>query len=214
MENNKYDDWQRCNSQVFWAEIAPTDHVVQFYDNDDIFINSLASFVGGGINLGECVIVIATGEHLDALEERLRRHGIHISSLIAEERYIPLDAEQTLAKFMVNDWPDEERFNQVVTTLFKRAQKKCAHVRAFGEMVALLWAKGHKNATFQLEHLWNKFMQKESFTLFCAYPTLGVTNDLGESMNHICCTHSKVIGGTDKNPFEISYQVVEQKEAV
>jgi len=42
------------------------------------------------------------------------------------------------AKFMVNHWPDENLFFELITTLFKRVKKNNGKVRAFGEMVALL----------------------------------------------------------------------------
>ncbi len=51
--------WQKSNTDAFWSEIASCDHVVQIYENDGVFVDALAGFVGGGINTGECVIVIA-----------------------------------------------------------------------------------------------------------------------------------------------------------
>lgn len=30
-------DWEKTNMQVFWGEIAPCDHVVQIYENDEVF---------------------------------------------------------------------------------------------------------------------------------------------------------------------------------
>jgi NAD(P)H-hydrate repair Nnr-like enzyme with NAD(P)H-hydrate epimerase domain len=56
-----------CNlakSEIFWGEIAPCDHVLQIYEDDDIFLDALTGFVGGGINAGDAVIVIATATHL------------------------------------------------------------------------------------------------------------------------------------------------------
>jgi hypothetical protein len=40
---------------------------------------------------------------------------------------------------MVKDWPDEKLFASLVDYLIKRASKMGRRVRAFGEMVALLW---------------------------------------------------------------------------
>jgi len=171
-------DVQRAKSEIFWSEIAPCDHVVQIYENDGIFLDALTGFVGGGINAGDAVIVIATEKHLLALHGRLRSYGLHVDSLIAENRYIPMNAEEILATFMVNNWPDEELFMQTVSKLIRKAGKKNQRIRAFGEMVAILWAEGHNGATVQLEHLWNKFCEKEEFCLFCAYPKTGFTEDM------------------------------------
>ena len=99
-------DWKKTKTDVFWGEIAPCDHVVQIYENDAIFLDALSGFVGGGINAGDCCIIIATQQHLKALEDRLTSYGVQVKDLVSEKRYFPLDAELTLSRFMVNNWPD------------------------------------------------------------------------------------------------------------
>lgn len=212
---NNYGGWKQAKAEIFWAEIAPCDHVLQIYENDGVFLDALTGFVGGGINAGDSCIVIATDNHLKALESRLESYGIHISSLISENRYIPLDAQETLSRFMINGWPDENLFNQTVSELLRRGRNHSDRgIRAFGEMVAILWAEGNNGATVRLEHLWNKFCQKETFCLFCAYPKSGFTEDISESMNHICCAHAKMIGGSERQLTEVFYRETVHKEAV
>jgi hypothetical protein len=199
-------NWQRNPTEIFWGEIAPCNHILQIYESDTVFLDTLAGFVGNGINAGDCCIVIATEAHLLSLEARLKEYGIYIETLLSDNRYIPLSAEDTLAKFMVNGWPDETLFMQTVSELFKTARKQNRRVRAFGEMVAILWAQGHNGATVQLEDLWNKFCQKEEFCLFCAYPKSGFTGDINNSIAHICGAHSKMIGGSEKQLTEVFYR--------
>ena len=111
----------------------------------------------------------------------------------AQDRYIGLEAEQVLERFMVNGWPDDARFEQVIAGLIKRARGEGRKVRAFGEMVALLWARGDQGATVRLEHLWNGLCQTDTFSLFCAYPRAGFTRDLSKSIREICAAHSRVL---------------------
>ncbi len=198
--------WSKASADIFWGEIAPSDHVLQIYETDAIFLDTLAGFVGEGIKAGESVVVIATNEHLADLEERFRSVGMHIDHLLNENLYIPLDAEKTLSLFMVDGWPDEALFNKTVSAIISKAKKKGRKIRAFGEMVAILWAQGLNGATVQLEHLWNKFCEKESFCLFCAYPKSGMTNTLTESMEHICCSHSKIVNGSVSSMREVIYR--------
>jgi hypothetical protein len=197
--NEQSNEWQSCNPDVFWGEVAPCDHVVQIYENKEIFINTLTGFVSNGIKSGDCVIIIATKEHLNTLYKCLVLCGINIDHLIADEQFIPLNAEASLAKFMRNGWPDEDLFNLFVKNVIAKAHKKNRKVRAFGEMVAVLWAQGHNGATVQLEHFWNKFCETEAFCLFCAYPKSGFTQSLDDSIHKICCTHSKVISGVKRS---------------
>lgn len=197
--------WKRASADVFWGEIAPTDHVLQIYENDDIFIDTLAGYVGGGINAGECVIVIATPNHREALYSRLCSYAINVTTLIDDDRYIALDAEATLALFMIDGWPDEELFNKTISSVIERGICKGRRIRAFGEMVALLWDKGLNGATVHLEHLWNKFREKNQFCLFCAYPRTGFTKNINESIKMVCDCHSKMIDGTEKQLTQIIY---------
>ncbi len=39
-------DWTVASEQIFWGEIAPCDHVVQIYENDEAFLDMLKGFVG------------------------------------------------------------------------------------------------------------------------------------------------------------------------
>lgn len=185
---------QRREFEVFWGEMAPCDHLVQFYEDDAVFLDALEGFVAGGINSGDGVLIIATPTHRKALEDRLRTRGVDADATSAMGLYIALDAEESLAKFMVNGWPDDARFKQLVTELISRARGEGRRVRAFGEMVAVLWERGHNGATVRLEHLWHRYCREESFSLFCAYPKSGFTGDAKASMQDICAAHSRVIG--------------------
>jgi len=211
---NNGNGWLHSKTDIFWAEIAPCDHVVQIYETDVVFLDALAGFVGGGINADDCCIVIATKAHLKSLEERLSAYGIHIDALRADNRYIPLDAEETLDRFMVDGWPDEELFMQTISGLISKNRKHNRKIRAFGEMVAILWARGMNGATVHLEHLWNKFCEKEKLSLFCAYPKSGFTGDINDSFQHICSAHSKMIEGAQQQLTDIFYRETAQSLAI
>ena len=183
---------KREAADVFWGELAPCDHCVQIYEDDQGFLDALEHFVAGGIRQGDAIILIATPPHLAALAERLQRNGF--DTLAAEERgqYIAVDARATLDRFMVNEWPNEALFEQTVNELLSRARAHHRRVRAFGEMVALMWAEGQCGATVHLEHLWTRLCKQEAFSLFCAYPKAGFTQDSHESIAQVCAAHSKV----------------------
>jgi hypothetical protein len=179
-------------AQIFWGELSPCEHVAQFYQSDDALLESLACFVAAGLGSGESVIVVATPEHLRELAACLARKAVDLQSAVAEDRYITLDAEIGLASFMVQNWPDDQRFRHFVESLVRRASANDGRVRVFGEMVALLWARGQAAATVRLEHLWQQFCKSHSFSLFCAYPKAGFTKDPTDSFAEICAAHTRV----------------------
>jgi hypothetical protein len=180
-------------ADVFWGEISPCEHLVQIYQDEGVFLDSLERFVAGGIAAGDGVVVIATPQHLTSLSERLTARNIDVAAAIHNDQYLALDAEETLSKFMVMGWPDEDFFKAFVTDILKRAKGNNRRVRAFGEMVALLWARGNTGAPVHLEHLWHRLCQEQSFSLFCAYPKIGFTRDVSASIKEICDAHSRVI---------------------
>ena len=178
---------------VFWGEIAPSEHLVQFYADDGIFLDSLEAFVAGGFAAGEAIVLIATPAHLAALDVRLLGRGIDIEAARRQDNYITLDAQATLDRFIVDDWPDDASFKEVVDEVLERARRSGKPVRAFGELVALLWARGACGATVRLEYLWQQLCREQSFSLFCAYPKAGFTGDPTVSLQNICAAHSRVL---------------------
>jgi hypothetical protein len=177
--------------EVFWGEMSPCDHIVQIYEEDSAVLDALEGFIAGGLLKGEAAVVIATPAHRKSLDRRLAVHGIDIVAASAGDRYVTLDAAETLATFMRNGWPDDDLFTLCVRSVLDRARSTGQPVRAFGEMVALLWAQGHSGATVHLEHLWHALCRSERFTLFCAYPRSGFTKDATESIEEICAAHTK-----------------------
>ena len=124
---------------------------------------------------------------------RLDASCIDIAGAQSQDRLIFLDAQETLDRFIVNGWPDDRRFSAVISEVLNRASQRDRKVRAFGEMVALMWAKGHCGATVRLEQIWTDLCRRESLPLFCAYPKVGFTEDAAQSIARVCAAHSKVL---------------------
>ncbi|HEY3873993.1 MAG TPA: MEDS domain-containing protein [Candidatus Kapabacteria bacterium] len=178
---------------IFWAEISPCEHMVQLYENEEAFLMPLAAFVTGGLRSGEAVIVIATVSHLASLEAHLLLEGLDLESARRAKQYFALEAEGLLGRFMVDGWPDESLFRETILTVLQQARLKFPRVRAFGEMVALLWAQGFSAATVRLEYLWHQLYKPESISLLCSYPRTGFTSTPQDSIEEIYRNHSKVL---------------------
>jgi hypothetical protein len=196
--NSKY-GWHIAETNTFWGEISQCDHVLQIYEDDKSFLDLLESYIVGGLKADECVILIATRQHLNAINDRVKNKGFNLSALTLNECYVPLVAEEMLSKFMINNWPDEDLFTHELKQLISKPIQRNQKIRAFGEMVSILWSQGQGSATIHLEHLWNRFCSEHSLTLFCAYPKSGFTNSTTESLNRICGAHARIIDGVGES---------------
>ena len=160
----------------------PGHHAVHFYARDDVLLTRLTQYVLEGVHRDETVLVIATEQHRKALRGR-----------VGAQVFRELDAADTLAQFMdggLAGLPDPQRFDAVVGTLVRDLVAVAPH-RAYGEMVALLWAAGNGEATLQLEQLWNGLQAEIDFSLLCAY---ALTNPLdGAPQDSICDLHTHVL---------------------
>lgn len=183
---------KRKQIDTFWGALSACDHCVQIYEDDSGFLDALEGFVAGGIRQGDAIILIATPAHLTGLELRLEASGFDVAAATRRGQYFALDAEATLAKFMRDGWPDEALFAEVIDDLLLRARCQHRKVRAFGEMVALMWAEGQCGATVRLEHLWTRMCERESFSLFCAYPKSGFTENASVGLEQVCAAHSRL----------------------
>jgi hypothetical protein len=203
-----YKDWKACNSETFWCELTCDSHVVQLYENDEEFLNLLEDFVLGGVVAEACVMVIATKEHLSALEQRLRNSGLNVDALRASDQFITLDAHETLSRILINGLPDRALFEELVAELMARVKATGRKMRTFGEMVALLWEQGNYSATIMLEEFWNELLHKEAFPLFCAYPKNLFSEDANNELNAICKSHARLVAPSDQSRFDLIYHDV------
>jgi signal transduction histidine kinase len=177
-----------------WSGMGESDHFVQFYDADSFLLDSLGGFVGAGLAEGDACIVVATRAHREGLEERLRERGLDPEEERVRGRYIALDAAETLSEFMVEGEPDAHRFAEVIGGVVAHASGRGRRVRAFGEMVALLWDEGRCDTALLLEGLWNELRETRHFQLFCAYPMKSFGDDpRAAPLGRVCAEHSRAI---------------------
>ena len=187
-------------------ELAPRHdagkHLVQFYDaSPAVLVENVAAFIDEGLLLGESVVVIATTEHSDAFMTALSRGSGELRS----RRVVFLDAQATLDRLMRDGRPDWRRFEDVIGGTIRglRRANPAAPVRAYGEMVGLLWAAGRVEAAVQLEKFWNVLAGGEEFSLFCGYP-IDVFADAFDvaHVHELLCAHTHVLPGGNASAME------------
>jgi PAS domain S-box-containing protein len=173
------------------------EHLVQFYEDDESLLDTLEHFLGAGLILGEPILVIATEDHRRRLVHRLR--GLNVEAAIGSGHVVLLDARETLARFLVNGMPDPDRFHRTIGDLLAGlTMAQPGRVRAFGEMVDLLWRDGARTAAIRLEELWNEAAAVHSFSLLCAY----VMANFFKGELAICNSHTHVLTSRSRDGLE------------
>jgi hypothetical protein len=82
----------------------------RFYSHDAVFLENVTHFIGAALKNGNAAIVFATKPHRDSLLQGLKTQGVDVDVTIQQGAYVSLDAADTLSTFMVNGWPDADRF--------------------------------------------------------------------------------------------------------
>jgi hypothetical protein len=173
---------------------APGSHTVQFYESDQFLVDAVVRYLGAGLEAQHRLIVIATAEHrrafLAGLPEQARNRAIGSGELLV------LDARETLSKFMIGDIPDPDLFRVTIGQVLARARNGHDHtrLRAYGEMVDVLWRDGNSRGAIRLEELWNDVAKEAEFSLLCAY-TMSNFQEHGSipRFMDVCRAHSHVI---------------------
>lgn len=188
-------DIERARRSASWRDMGTGDHACQIYRDEGELLDTLAAYIGGGLWAGEGALIIATDARISQVEDRLRQTGLDLGHFRAHDRYLALSTALTMAKFVDRGWPDEDRFLEVVTPLVARARGEGRVVRAFGEMVSLLWSRGDYAGAVRLEQLWNRFLEKEDVRVLCAYPRAHFAKGSLESRRAVQNAHSRFIQG-------------------
>lgn len=168
-------------------------HAVRFYDDARSLAQIVAEFLGEGLAKGDAAVVIATPEHRVFVEENLRSRSIDVDELTRLGQLVALDARETLNQFMADGMPNGALFKRVVGHVLDQVCKAKADctIRAYGEMVNVLWKDGHEAAAIRLEMLWNELANTRDFKLLCGYSMGNFYK--GAAIDEIKAQHSRVV---------------------
>ena len=190
-----------------WATRNPVhahQHAVQFYGNEDALFTTVAGFLGEGLVAGQPGVLIATEPHNGAILEHLGARFIDVERATRVGDLVVLDADHTLAAFMKDNELDPARFRRHVGDVIGQALggRVRTPVRAYGEIVDVLWRQNKPNAAIRLEMLWNELATTHALSLLCGY-SMGNFYKQAQQFEEICAQHTHVITPEQKMiPFE------------
>ncbi|MEA2664716.1 MAG: hypothetical protein QOI11_1660 [Candidatus Eremiobacteraeota bacterium] len=171
-------------------------HLVQLYGGDSApLVRNAGRYLADGLSQGEAAVAIATEQHLAGFRAQVEAAGVDAAAAVADGRLVFLDAEQTLSRLLADGQPDATRFERVIGGLVDELLGRCpAGVRAYGEMVGLLWEATRFRAAVALEELWNERLREGGLRLFCGYPIDVWAMEFSETEVHgVLCAHSHLV---------------------
>ena len=189
-----------------WPELlrepASGSHFVQVYTDEAFLFEAVAEYVGTGLRRGEAAILIATPSHRTAFMRRLEANGIAARKAAQRGQLLLLDADETLTRFTTGGMPDWQSFHALIGGVIAKVRLDYPAVRAYGEMVDVLWQRGERDAALRLEEFWNDLARLQTFSLLCAYKLDNLDGAAYSGpLECICKLHTHLIPAHDYHRF-------------
>src|SRR5947209_9173769 len=173
------------------------EHVVQFYEDESQLAHTVGAYLTSALDDGAIAVVIATEAHRRLFSAELERAGLDPTQHSLDRTLIVLDAADTLARFVSGGQVDRKAFRAIVGSVVRQAAETGRPVRAYGEMVALLWDAGDVLAAIELEKAWNELSSELPFSLVCAYPSASVEgHEHADALHEVCDLHTSIVGSS------------------
>ncbi len=187
-----------------WTELLTQaesgDHVVQLYGADDrLLARNVSRYLAEGLGRLDGLVVIATPAHTEAIARHLAEEAASATAEAERQgRLVFLDARAMLERLLVEGELEPRLFDSVVGETLREVQARSASgkVRAFGEMVDLLWCERRHAEAEVLETLWNTLLAGSDYSLYCAYRIDFFARDVDQgSLTSIVHAHTHLFAG-------------------
>jgi len=153
------------------ADAAPSDHIVQLYQDEDFLNRAVCRFAGAALANGEGIILVPTRAHWNAMRPRLEAEDVDVDAARERGQLTVIDADETLPRFMRNAMPDSPIFLGLAGDVIGEAHAggRYQKVRWWGEMVDVLWERGDVAASMHLEDLFDQLAKRHDIAIFCSF---------------------------------------------
>jgi MEDS: MEthanogen/methylotroph, DcmR Sensory domain len=154
-------------------EAEPQGHFVHLYGEEDhLLVANVCRYLAEGLKRGDGIVVVAQPDHLESFTQGMSQEPGYARAVL-EGRILFLDAQTTLNQILMNGDPNWHQFLITVGDSLREVQDRgqgYTGLRAYGEMVGILWRQEQYAAAARLEDFWNRLLESTGCSLFCAYP--------------------------------------------
>jgi DNA-binding NarL/FixJ family response regulator len=175
--------------------LASHRHDVVFCASDAVLIGAFSRFIAGQLGEGNAVVAAVTAAHERGLQSSLEAARVDVALAIRQQRYLPVNVSELLAKATVHGRPDPLRYldamGDLLTDVTLRATDRHSRVAVCGEGTSIFLTDGQVEAAIQLEHLWDEIAMSRQMDILCAYP-LAARDESVPAVRRLCAEHTAV----------------------
>lgn len=181
-------------------------HDVQIYSDRNELAARVAAFFEGGLERGDGCLLLATAPSASRLVGAFAERGLDVEALQAERRLALGDAERIVDEICADGGPSGPALEAVVARLTDELRARSGRIRAYGELVDVLWHRGAWSESEQLEEHWSRLLERRRIDLLCAYHVDDpFARDLHlDLVPRVCRTHETVTLPTDEKRFQVA----------
>lgn len=171
-------------------QISPRDHKVVLYEDDHQFVRAIGEFASDALADGGAVVLLATGDQLEAAEEWIELSCDAADSVGPCGRFVSIDVEAVADELIEAEEPARV-FEEVLTRACVEVGTQSTTVHIFGGLVGELWQRGKPDVAASIESLGNRLADERGASILCAYPTTAMADH--DDVDRVESCHSDVL---------------------
>lgn len=136
----------------------------------------LLRFLLEGAARGDAIVLLGEGAANDSIEAASSGLGIDLAALRQAGRWHRADAAALVASATGVGGVNLDMVEAALRQVLARAGQGGRRVRAYGELVSVLWTSGRRDEAVALEQRWERLLAEAPVELFCGY-AIALTDD-------------------------------------
>jgi hypothetical protein len=137
----------------------------------DALERDIAAFLHQCLSAREGCLVLTRASRWARVRERLEALGSDVTGALETGRLLHFDSDPLIAALFAGETFDPEVLERKVhpALLWLREATGGAPVRAYGDLVDVLWQEGRPAHALLLEKAWHDLLKRDPVTLLCGY---------------------------------------------
>jgi CheY-like chemotaxis protein len=176
-------------------------HAMHLHDGAEPCLDDLAALFVHALRRGDATCIVGTESVREGLRDRLRARGWNVGGPSGHERYLAIDRNDALNRFMRNGLPDADRVADIVAELNQQrlavAEGATPRLVVCGNLSASLAADGNVEAAIALESLWDGLTRGLPFVTVCGYSTSCFHDGIPDFWSGACSAHGALNDASD-----------------